>query len=238
MRTFFRLYWPWLLVLAGGTVLMVTIALTWPQFFPPQSATAPGRVAEIAAQSPAAATTGTAISGTAQSTAIHNSANLPAAAPTPGPTPLPAEQLAHSQELHRLGDTVAARSHLAALLDETGLERSIRLQARFQLVKSYLADAEYSQALAELDQLNVEFPVAAGSDAALDTSLDQDLAAKSEFLRAVALAGLGHYGESLAAYTRFLDAYPQLAAAIQPRIARTHLALGDAAGAAAAYRAA
>lgn len=238
LRTFFRLYWPWLLVLAGGTVLMVTIALTWPQFFPPQSATAPGRVAEIAAQSPAAATTGTAISGTAQSTAIHNSANLPAAAPTPGPTPLPAEQLAHSQELHRLGDTVAARSHLAALLDETGLERSIRLQARFQLVKSYLADAEYSQALAELDQLNVEFPVAAGSDAALDTSLDQDLAAKSEFLRAVALAGLGRYGESLAAYTRFLDAYPQLAAAIQPRIARTHLALGDTGGAAAAYRAA
>lgn len=233
LRTFFRLYWPWLLVLAGGTVLMVTIALAWPQFFPSQSA-APGRVAEIAPGQPSAAAA-TGITQTAVTTD-----NASAAGPTPPPTatPLPAEELAKGQELHRLGDTVAARSHLAALLNETGVDRAIRLQARFQLVKSYLADDAYSQALAELEQLNAEFPVAAGSEAALDTGVDQELAAKSEFLRAVALAGLGRYGESLTAYTRFLDAYPQLAAAIQPRIARTHLALGDAAGAAAAYRAA
>ncbi|MCC6167316.1 MAG: transglycosylase SLT domain-containing protein [Caldilineaceae bacterium] len=239
LRTFFRLYWPWLLVLAGGTVLMVTIALAWPQFFPSQSA-APGRVAEIAPGQPSAA----AATGITQTAVTTDNASAAGPTPTPGPTPpptatpLPAEELAKGQELHRLGDTVAARSHLAALLNETGVERAIRLQARFQLVKSYLADDAYSQALAELEQLNAEFPVAADSEAALDTGVDQELAAKSEFLRAVALAGLGRYGESLTAYTRFLDAYPQLAAAIQPRIARTHLALGDAAGAAAAYRAA
>lgn len=238
LRAFFRFYWPWLLVLFGGTVLIITLVIVGPQVIPARPASPSGQVTELAAnQTPAAA-------GIPAAEPAPQGANLAAPTATPGPTatptatPLPAEQLAQSQELHRLGDYVAARSRLAALLSQEGVDRSVQLQARFQLAKGYLADGEYSQALAELDRLNAEFPVALSSETALDSTLDQELAAKSEFLRAVALAGVGNYSDSLAAYTRFLEAYPALAAAIQPRIAQTHLALGNSAGAAVAYRAA
>lgn len=237
LRSFFRLYWPWLLVLAGGTVLIVTVIITWPQFFTDQPTPAPGDLSEVAvSQTPGAADAPQ--NGAAQETVASGPTDTPAPTPTPTATPLPAEQLAQSQELHRLGDTVAARDRLAALLDREEVDRSVQLQARFQLVKSYLADGEYGQALAELDVLEAEFAVAADSTAALNAELDQELASKSHYLRAVALAGLGNYADSLTAYTRFLDAYPDLAAAVQPRIAQTQLALGNSAGAAVAYRAA
>jgi soluble lytic murein transglycosylase len=140
--------------------------------------------------------------------------------------------------LHRLGDYVAARTRLAALLAMEGLDRTLHLQARFLLAKNYLADDSYSETLATLEQLDNELGLAATgtTTATTATAFDRDLAGKAEYLRAVALAGLGRYGDSLAAYTRFLEAFPDLSAAVQPRIAQTYLAVGDAAGAAAAYR--
>jgi soluble lytic murein transglycosylase len=238
--------WPWLLVLAGALALAITIGVAGPQFLATgeqpalSQAREPGATRSLAVMAPATGaqtpdTAAVAVAGV-QSTPVPTA--TPAPTPSPTATLAPPAQLAEGLRLHRLGDYMAARDRLAALLAVEGLDRTIRLQARFQLVKSYLADSYYGEALVALEQLDGEFTLALNGEANLTPALDQELGGKAEFLRAVALAGLGRYGEALAAYGRFLDAYPALAAAVEPRIAQTHLALGNSAGAAAAYRAA
>ncbi|HXF64489.1 MAG TPA: tetratricopeptide repeat protein, partial [Caldilineaceae bacterium] len=235
--------WPWLLVLVGALTLAVTIGLVGPQFFNPRTKPLPGQATIQAGGqdiSPGvaagASTAGTPAAAIAQAQGTPAPTLPPAPTPTPTATLTPPEQLTEGLRLHRLGDYVAARDRLATLLASEGVERPIRLQARFQLVKSYLGDGHYSEALAALAQLEGELNSAAVE--ASGRAAEQELAAKAHFLRAVALAGLGRYGETIAAYRAFLDAYPALAAAIQPRIAQSYLALGDSTGAAAAYRAA
>ena len=84
------------------------------------------------------------------------------APPTPTPTvpPSPVDQLGQAIQLHRLGDYVAARSRLAALINDPAATQDVRVDARFYLAKGYLADGYYSEALAVLEQLDAEFETA------------------------------------------------------------------------------
>jgi soluble lytic murein transglycosylase len=160
------------------------------------------------------------------------------APPTPTPTvpPSPEDQLAQAVQLHRVGDYVAARSRLAALINEGGASQAVRQDARFFLAKGYWADGYYNEALAVLDQMDAEFATATTASAAPAPTLDRQT--ETYLLRALILNGVGRYGEAIAAYRQALASYPQLAALVQPRIARAYEALGDRTNAAIAYRAA
>ncbi len=89
------------------------------------------------------------------------------APPTPTPTvpPTVAEQLTQGIQLHRLGDYVAARARLAALINDPATDQPVRAEARFYLAKGYLADGYYSEALAALDLLDDEFATAVTANA-------------------------------------------------------------------------
>jgi soluble lytic murein transglycosylase len=160
------------------------------------------------------------------------------APPTPTPTvpPAPDDQLAQSVQLHRLGDYVAARSRLAALINDPETSQDIRLDARFYLIKGYLADGYYSEALAALEQLDTEFETATTGGAAPAPVLARQT--ETHLLRALVFVGLGRYSEAIVAYQDAVANSPELAVSIQPRIARAYTTLGDDVNAAAAYRAA
>ena len=111
---------------------------------------------------------------------------------------------------------------------ESGSDLPTRLAATYDLARSYLADSAYGEALATLDQLDQAI-AAEGAD-------PDQFGQKEHFLRAEALMGLARYADAVAAYWRFLDAYPWLAEAVQPRIAAAYLALNDPASAAVAFR--
>ena len=102
------------------------------------------------------------------------------------------------------------------------------LAATYDLARAYLADGAFGEALATLDQLD-QAVAAEGAD-------PDQFGQKDYFLRAEALMGLGRYADAVAAYWRFLDAYPWLAEAVQPRIAAAYQALNDPASAAVALR--
>ncbi len=159
------------------------------------------------------------------------------APPTPTPTvpASPDEKLAQGVQLHRLGDYVAARSRLASLINDEAVTQEIRLDARFFLVKGYLADGYYSEALAAIEQLDAEFDTASVEGAPTQT---QDRQIESNLLRGMVLVGLGRHAEAIAAYREAVTQFPQLASSIDPRIARAYTILGDNVNAAAAYRAA
>lgn len=160
------------------------------------------------------------------------------APPTPTPTVPPdtAEQLAQGEELLRMGDAVAARSRFAALLDNPTLSIEARVVARYNLAKAYLTDGYYSETLNTLDQLEADYATAAVATAGPSAAPTTEREAEIALLRGMSLIGLGRGSEAIAAYTRALELYPQLAAAIEPRIAQAHLAAGDSTSGAAAYR--
>lgn len=160
------------------------------------------------------------------------------APPTPTPTvpPSPVDQLGQAIQLHRLGDYVAARSRLAALINDPAATQDVRVDARFYLAKGYLADGYYSEALAVLEQLDAEFDTASVASAVPSVTVDRQ--SETHLLRALVLIGMGRYADGIAAYEQALTQYPELAALVQPRIARAYATLGDNANAAAAYRAA
>ena len=160
------------------------------------------------------------------------------APPTATPTvpPAPVDQLAQGIQLHRYGDYVAARSRLAALINDPGASQEIRQDARFFLAKGYLADGYYGEALAVLDQMDAEFVTVTTSAAAPAAAFDRQT--ETQLLRALVLHNTGRYGEAIAAYRQTQESYPQLAALVEPRIARLYEAIGDSANAALAYRAA
>ena len=67
-------------------------------------------------------------------------------------------------------------------------------------------------------------------------AIHDNVGAKAEFLRGIALRGIGEESQAIAAYWRFLEIYPWMAEFVQPRVGDAYLALGDSIGAAAAYR--
>ncbi len=162
-------------------------------------------------------------------------AQVPTAPPvTPSPTPIPEpeELLAIGRELYRIGNYPDARDAFQLLLTGTEAEAPLRLGARYELARTQLAEGAYSAALATLDQLDAE--VRAGPDAAADPALNY--LARDNFLRARAHAALDNPNAAIQAYWAFLESYPWMAEAIQPRIADLYLALGDVEGALTALR--
>ncbi|MCC6458757.1 MAG: transglycosylase SLT domain-containing protein [Caldilineaceae bacterium] len=160
------------------------------------------------------------------------------APPTPTPTvpPAPEDQLTQGIQLHRVGDFVAARSRLAALINDPAATQEVRLDARFYLAKGYLADGYYAEALAVLEQLDTEFDTATTGLGAPTAAFDRQV--EAHLLRALVFTGMARYADAIDAYDQALAQSPELAALVQPRIARANAALGDSANAATAYRAA
>ncbi len=155
--------------------------------------------------------------------------------PTAAPPPLDADdQLARGMRQHRLGDTVAARGLLAPLASNPALEPQTRWTAQLYLVKGYVTDAEYGQALTMLDQLDAELATLGGAAPEFDPTLP----AKSAYLRGETLAAQGRMAEAGQVFSGLLADNPALTGAVQTRLAQTYLAQGDGAGAAVAYRAA
>jgi soluble lytic murein transglycosylase len=206
---------------------------------------AAGSVAQDAANS---ATDGAAVVATAPAalTVIPLPTPTPFASPTPTspptpipsptPTPLTQDRLALGMQLHRLGDYAGARNHYATLLADETADRSLRVQTQYELVKSYLAEGYYTEALTSLDQLQNEFALTIAPSQEMPSSAADELQNKAHYLRAAALDGLGRPAEAVAAYGLFLTAYPWMESAVQPRIAQSYLAMGDTANAAGAYR--
>ena len=186
------------------------------------SAPAAGAATDVTA---ALATTATVTSDTVAATAT---VSLPAA-------PLPAVEdespqgiLAQGMLLHRYGDYANARTLYARLLEDPDVDAALKREAQYNLARAYLGEGLYGEALATLDDL----------DAALtgDGADPNQFAKKEQFLRGEALLGQGSYSDAIAAYWRFLDAYPWMGESVQPRIAAAYLALNDPASAAAAFR--
>jgi soluble lytic murein transglycosylase len=96
-------------------------------------------------------------------------------------------------------------------------------------------------ATAALSATSVQTFAQAAANSTITTPLTatwpaDNVVAKADFLQAVALNGLGEYNQSIAAYWRFLEAYPGMVEFVQPRIAAAYLAMGNSSGAADAYR--
>jgi soluble lytic murein transglycosylase len=147
---------------------------------------------------------------------------------TPNPTPLALERLAQGQKLYRYGDYAGARGQFAALLADPESDQQTRLHAHYELARAYLADGLTGDALATLDRLDQAL-AATGAD-------PDEFATKDQFLRAEALSSQGEYPAAIAAYWRFLEAYPWMAEIVQARIGAAYVAQGDRAGGATAYR--
>jgi soluble lytic murein transglycosylase len=142
---------------------------------------------------------------------------------------LPAgELLTQGEQLHRYGDYAAARSAFSQVINNTAADQRTRLQARYELARTYIAEGASGEAVATLDLLDQDL-AAAGAD-------PNEFAAKEHFLRAEALVGQQQYSQAIASYWRFLESYPWMAEIVQARIAVAYQALGDPASAAVAYR--
>lgn len=152
----------------------------------------------------------------------------PTLSPTPSATPLPAEQLSIGRQQHRAGDYDAARTTLQSLLTMANLDPTLGVAAQDELVRVYMAQGAYTDALALLPT-----PPAVAAAGAAPAN---ELVAKAEFLRGEALAATADYPQAIAAYWRFLESAPWATEFVQTRIATAYLALGDSEGAAAAYR--
>jgi soluble lytic murein transglycosylase len=195
------------------------------------------------------------------------------------------ELLPLAQYQYRIGDYVAARTSLTALVKRPGITPQLAAEAQYLLARTYLAEGAYPEANAALaalvavaganspiaaspittspitmpltsttaltatnsSTLNQASASAASATIPLTTTIlaptllvdqlrGENLNAKADFLQAVAYSGTGDQSQAIAAYWRFLEAYPGMAEFVQPRIATAYLALGDSVSAAAAYR--
>ncbi len=143
--------------------------------------------------------------------------------PTPTATPPPATRIA-------LGQAALDEGNLSAAADqfETGLSQPEALsdpqqiEALLSLGKAYLQDGRFPQAAATFTQL-------------LGTG---QAPTETGFLLAQALEGAGDNEGAIAAFQAYLDANPEMAAYVRPRIAAAYLALDDTTQAIAAYEAA
>jgi soluble lytic murein transglycosylase len=171
--------------------------------------------------------------------AAPSSAAAPSAAPATTPAeaaPAPAESapapadgqslLAEGRRLYRIGNYDLARAALEQALGLAADNLQLRLQARYELARTLVASADHSAALSVLDAL----------DAEAATLGDADAVARDLVLRARALEGLGDANGAIQTYWAYLDAVPWMAEGIQPRVAQAYLTLGNAEGAATAFR--
>ncbi len=181
-----------------------------------------------------------------QSTTAGDGDSLSIALSTPTPDPASAEPveptdtpvttqvrspddlLESGRQFLRYGDYASAREVFATIRNDPSTESALRREAIYDLARAYVADGMYGEALTTLDSLDQEL--------AADDADPGQFGQKEHFVRGEALAGLGRYGDAVAAYWQFLDAYPWMGEAVQPRIAVAYLALGDTDGAATAYR--
>ena len=120
--------------------------------------------------------------------------------------------------LHEDGDYSGAQRLLQALLADPQITLDQRLEARFQLALSFLADGQPVSAFTVLEQLSPQ----AGSLPADDPRRGHNL-----FLRAETLARLGRNAEAAAAYEAFLQQHAEVTAVVEERIADAWLAAGD-----------
>ncbi len=130
--------------------------------------------------------------------------------------------------MHRYGDYAGARSAFNRVAEDAAAAETLRAEAVYDLGRAYLAEGSYGEALATFDRLEQMLAAAAADP--------NQFAAKEQFLRAEALVGAGRYADAIAAYWRFLDSYPWMSEAVQPRIAEAYLALNDPESAATALR--
>ncbi|MCB9422936.1 MAG: transglycosylase SLT domain-containing protein [Ardenticatenaceae bacterium] len=143
--------------------------------------------------------------------------------PTPTATPPPATRIALGEAALAEGNLETAADQLATGLSEAeALTEPQQIAALLSLGKAYLDDGRFPEAATTFTQL-------------LDTG---QAPTETGFLLAQALEGAGDNEGAIAAYQAYLDANPEMAAYVQPRIAAAYLALGDTAQAIAAYEAA
>ena len=143
--------------------------------------------------------------------------------PTPTATPLPATRIALGQDAVGNGDwDTAVTQFEASLTEPESLSDIQQIETLLNLGKTYLVDGRFPQAVATFTQLQIT----------------NNPPPETDFLLAQALEGAGENEAAIAAYQTYLDANPEMAAYVQPRIAAAYLALGEREQAIAAYEAA
>ncbi len=164
--------------------------------------------------------------------------------PVPTPTPLPAEQIdVGATRLFEGNGDEAARAFQAALSAPGALDRAQQASALWGLSQAYMLEGRHAEAAEALESY---MALSGGSDggddggdgpAAVAPQIPQQLA-RAHFQLAEARAAQGQCAAALPDYESFLQARPELAAYIQPRIAACRQADGDVPGAIAAYESA
>lgn len=208
------------LVLAGCTPAAPTPTPEGPAPVPTFTATPAGSLASPTGAANVAAAVNSPLAALA--------ATLPLATPAPTQPPSAETLLPQARQLHRWGDYANAAALFNQVQNDAAALAPLRREAAYDLARAYLADGKYGEALATLDQLDQAL--------AADGASANQFAGKEQFLRAETLLGQGKQTEAIAAFWRFLDAYPWMNEAVQPRIADAYLAANDPAGAAAALR--
>lgn len=149
-------------------------------------------------------------------------------APVASTAPVGQDFLERGRQLVRYGDYTAARTTLNQIAVDGSAPPERRAEALYDMGRAYLGEGLFGEALATFDQLDALLASAGGDPGQFGD--------KEHFLRGEALRGLGRYSDAIAAYWRFLEAYPWMSEAVQPRIARAYVALNDIDSAATAYR--
>jgi soluble lytic murein transglycosylase len=142
-------------------------------------------------------------------------------------TPIPRERLVEAARLHRYGYYTEEQQLLLGMVADSAASFSERAEARYRLAESYLAEDNYSQAFATLEDFQQERSALPEDDPRL---------VKAIFLRAEALAGLGRADEAVLSYAAFVEERPELTEVIYELIAQTQRTAGSHGRAAEAYR--
>lgn len=148
----------------------------------------------------------------------------PGPSPTPTVTPQPADRVQIGQAALENGNFERASIQLETALDRRdALQEAQVAEALFALGVAYVDDGRYPEALASLNEL---------------LTLPGDIPTATHFYLGQTYTGLGEQQAAIDAYRTYLQANPDMAPYVQPRIAAAHLALDDRAAAVAAYEAA
>lgn len=140
----------------------------------------------------------------------------------------PASPLEQAAYLHRIGDYAEEQRILLSLLDDSQDRPSNAAQtdvfllaqqqeATYRLSLSYLADNQPAQALDTLEAFQQQ---------AISLPAEDPRQHNLMFLRAEALAALGRTAEAVAAYSTFLEQYPQITGPLEKIMAEVWLAAG------------